>query len=287
MTTPTVSVVVPARNRARLLPRAVGSVLDQTVSDFEVLVVDDGSTDTTPDVVRDLDDPRIRYLGQDSTGAAAARNRGAREAAGRWLVFLDSDDEARPQWLQRLWNTAQENHTLIVFGGIEFRNPDGSSQVRLPVHLGPLFDDWHGLFLAGAFFLDRQLFLDAGGYREDLPASQHTELGFRLVDRCRTLGVVPDYVDEPLVLAHRHEGPRIRHDSRALLEATELLLNEYSERLHRYPPDYVDYRSIAGVHALRLGERRRARRHFREALRLDPWGWKNLLRYARTFVPLP
>lgn len=286
-TPPTVSVVVPARNRARLLPRAVDSVLRQTVSDFEVLVVDDGSTDSTPDVVRELDDPRIRYLRQAPAGAAAARNLGAREAAGRWLVFLDSDDEARPRWLERLLDSVRGNDTALTFGGLQFRETDGSTQVRLPVHLGPLFDDWQGLFLAGTFLLERTLFLEVGGYREDLPASQHTELGFRLVDRCRELGVTPGRVDEPLILAHRHDGPRIRHDSRALLDATEMLLTEYEQRLRRYPLDYVDYRSIAGVHALRLGERRRARSHFREALRVQPRSWKNLLRYLRTFVPVP
>lgn len=91
---PTWSVIIPTYNRAGLLVRSIGSVLDQTFADFEIIVVDDGSSDNTLEVVRSFADDRIVYLVQDrNLGAAAARNTGMKQACGRFIAFLDSDDQ--------------------------------------------------------------------------------------------------------------------------------------------------------------------------------------------------
>jgi glycosyltransferase involved in cell wall biosynthesis len=87
----TVSVIIPTYNRARFLPDAIGSVLRQTCPVHEIIVVDDGSTDGTRDVVEKIPGP-IRYLYQPNAGPAAARNRGLREANGTWIALQDSDD---------------------------------------------------------------------------------------------------------------------------------------------------------------------------------------------------
>ncbi len=102
---PTVSVIVPAFNRARWLPLSIGSVLHQTFADWELLVVDDGSTDDSPAVVRQLQhgEERIRYLtNQRRKGPAGARNQGMDEARGRYFAFLDSDDAWEPFHLQEM-----------------------------------------------------------------------------------------------------------------------------------------------------------------------------------------
>ncbi len=95
---PRVSVVIPAYNHARFLPEALDSVLAQTFRDFEVLVVDDGSTDATREVVAAYGN-RIRYVHQPNAGQAAARNRGIRETSGGLLAFLDADDSWFPEKL--------------------------------------------------------------------------------------------------------------------------------------------------------------------------------------------
>ncbi len=86
-----VSVIIPTYNRSELCRQAAESVLAQTYSDVEVLIVDDGSADDTRDVVSKLDD-RVRYIRQDNAGVSAARNRGLQEARGAYIAFLDSDD---------------------------------------------------------------------------------------------------------------------------------------------------------------------------------------------------
>jgi glycosyltransferase involved in cell wall biosynthesis len=95
-----VSVILPTYNRAHCLGAAIDSVLNQSMDDLELIVVDDGSTDTTADVVAGVD-RRVRYIRQPNRGVSAARNCGIRLARGRWISFIDSDDEWLPHKLHR------------------------------------------------------------------------------------------------------------------------------------------------------------------------------------------
>jgi len=91
--TVSVSVVIPAFNRAASIRAAMMSVLRQTWRDFELIVVDDGSTDGTLEAAAGVADPRVRLIaGEGNRGAAAARNRGIHDARGTWVAFQDSDD---------------------------------------------------------------------------------------------------------------------------------------------------------------------------------------------------
>jgi glycosyltransferase involved in cell wall biosynthesis len=98
---PLVSVVVIAYNCAEFVGHAVASVLEQTWKHLEVIVVDDGSTDRTPDVIRSIADPRLRYVRQKNSGPNAARNEGIRQARGNFIAFLDCDDWWLPAKLEK------------------------------------------------------------------------------------------------------------------------------------------------------------------------------------------
>ena len=100
LSSPLVSVIIPAFNRGYCLANTLRSVLAQTFTDFEIIVVDDGSTDDTAAVARSFGD-RVRLVSQKNCGPAAARNAGIRSARGRWIAFQDSDDLWHPKKLER------------------------------------------------------------------------------------------------------------------------------------------------------------------------------------------
>ncbi len=99
---PLISVVLPTFNRKRLLPRAINSVLNQTYKNLELIIIDDGSTDNTEEIVKAYSDTRIRYCKQKlNRGGSAARNAGIKLAKGELISFQDSDDEWLPEKLER------------------------------------------------------------------------------------------------------------------------------------------------------------------------------------------
>lgn len=102
MSKPFFSIVLPAYNRAAILPRSIGSVIKQAFKDWEMIIVDDGSTDNTQNVVKSFNDPRIKYVYQNNSERSSARNKGIDNASGTWICFLDSDDEYQPDHLQEL-----------------------------------------------------------------------------------------------------------------------------------------------------------------------------------------
>jgi len=98
------SIVIPLYNKEATIARAIQSVLNQTVQDFEIVIVNDGSTDKGPDIVSAIKDSRIRLIHQENQGVSAARNKGIAEAKYDLIAFLDADDEWHPQFIEEILN---------------------------------------------------------------------------------------------------------------------------------------------------------------------------------------
>ncbi len=134
---PEISIVMPVYNARQYLPETIASIQAQTFSDFEVLCVDDSSTDESRKLLNQTakSDKRFRVLVQSNAGAGAARNYGFREAAGKYTIFLDSDDLFAPDLLESLWQAAEENQADIAACNYSKFTPDGKEQEVEGVHL--------------------------------------------------------------------------------------------------------------------------------------------------------
>lgn len=109
------SVILPTYNRADMLPRAIRSVIGQTFMDWELIIIDDGSTDDTSAVVKQFNDARIKYLYQENKERSAARNKGIEMAVGEYICFLDSDDYYLPDHLNEFFKKISESSERITF----------------------------------------------------------------------------------------------------------------------------------------------------------------------------
>ena len=121
-----ISVVIPLYNKEKQIVHTLQSVLNQTFQDFEIVIVDDGSTDGSVAEVEKFSDSRIRLIHQKNAGVAAARNRGIEEAKGDLIAFLDADDEWKPEYLATQYHLFQKYPDCSVFAcNYEFRNIEG------------------------------------------------------------------------------------------------------------------------------------------------------------------
>ena len=110
-----ISVIIPTYNRAHLIRRSAQSVLNQTYKNLELIIVDDGSTDKTKEVIDSINDKRIIYIKQENQGVSAARNTGIEKAKGKYIAFQDSDDVWHLDKLEKQLLTIQKNNADLVF----------------------------------------------------------------------------------------------------------------------------------------------------------------------------
>jgi glycosyltransferase involved in cell wall biosynthesis len=189
-----VSVIIPTYNRAATLGRAIESVLSQDHRALELIVVDDGSSDATPDLLASIDDPRLRCVRQPNRGVSAARNRGIAEAHGDYIAFLDSDDEWLPGKLSvqvdRLAGSASD--VALVIGGLRIVR-SGEEHEVLPQYEGRVFEallaDNVLLGLCSNALIRREVFETVGGFDESLPAIEDYDLAVRIAHFFRVAAI--------------------------------------------------------------------------------------------------
>ena len=192
MHNPKISIVIPTFNRENIICDAINSVLGQNYNDFEIIVVDDGSTDGTHEVLNGFGN-QIRVVRQVNSGVSAARNAGILAARGEWIAFLDSDDEWHPDTLEYLFGPFSNDSKVIArcgnieFVGLDFQkdlfNLRGWNQKEPALLDRPLYRYFYlGLFPSG-FTARRSVLLDAGLFDTSLELYEDTDLMARVATR--------------------------------------------------------------------------------------------------------
>ena len=210
-----VSVVIPAFNAAEFLPQVLESVFRQTHPPLEIIVVDDGSTDGTPETMQRFQG-RVHYLRKDNGGPASARNRGILQARGEWIAFLDADDLCLPHRLEHELAFAEKTRADLVFSDLLEVSPTRTVPSYLEDHRqkaplaavvrdGVLLNPVQLLLERGCFILPstvlvrRKRLLEAGLFDENLRGPEDIDLWIRLAPiSCFA------FTPEPLVVRRVH-----------------------------------------------------------------------------------
>jgi len=292
-----VSAIIPVFNGSATLRQAIDSVLHQREVNFELIVVDDGSTDSTPAIIESYGD-RIQRITQSNKGPAAARNLAVRSARGEYLAFLDADDQWLPGMLQRTAAMLDSDpDCALAYGNLLLVDSDGHSLAAQLIaeeyaH-APSMDEilakmWP--IMPSASLIRRPAFNACGGFVEEFRGAGFEDAYLWL--SLREQGHF-NYIPEPLAVWRFSWFPRplkVQPFSRDSQTFARLVKGRYGIDPSRLVAARIRAtRSIlgyAGLRALQRGDRRSARHAFAGALKLDPLRARNILRFLRTFLPL-
>lgn len=234
MNPPLISVIIPTYNRADLIGETLRSVLDQTYPDFEIIVVDNGSTDNTEEVVRSFNDLRIRYHWQENSGLPAnSRNVGIVMAKGQWVAFLDSDDLWLPRKLE-LQVRCFEDHPdagLVYGDAVTLGGPEeGKSILRGGFVEGDIFQDQLKYnHLPTLTVMVKKSCLDEMGVFDESPelrGHEDYELFLRVLSRFKA------YAVKTVVARYRIHPSNLSLDGAKRVEQSFIVLEKVKEKLH-------------------------------------------------------
>jgi len=290
---PLVSAIVPVFNAERYVREALDSVLGQTYPALEVVVVDDGSTDRTAEIVRAYGD-RVRFLQQANKGPAAARNLGLANARGRYIGFLDADDQWLPDKVERQVGLLEANPDLgACYGALVYFNEQGEiaslTHQAVPTPSGWIFEDilTHPGFIGIDTLMIRRDCLDrVGPFNEDLRTAEDTNLTLRLA-RHWPFGYLPGPVARYRV--HSQSLTQQAGIPRGTIRSLDHLVSLYPDlrpsrnRAMRkaYALRHMDMCDLA----LHRGTRKDARRHGLRAVSYAPKSKRAWAYLGRALVP--
>src|SRR5579863_3179830 len=291
-----VSVVIPAYNAAVTIAEAVDSALAQTLPPLEIIVVNDGSTDSTARILEAYGD-RIRIISQANAGLSCARNAALRIARGDYIAFLDADDLWAPQMLARTVPFLDNDpDCALVFTDLALIDSNGrtlnTSLVGESAHAPTLAQMLTRLWpiMPSAVVMRRSVLDRFGGFCEEFRTYGYEDAWCWM--RAREHGHF-HYVAEPLVMWRFSLFPHPLKTGGGSPESARIFTRLVRERYgvsaeplirsrHRAPRSILGY---IGLTALRDGDAGLARMAFRRALTIDPFRLRNYLRFMRTFLP--
>jgi glycosyltransferase involved in cell wall biosynthesis len=297
---PLVSIVIPVFNGKRFIGETIQSALDQTFRDFEVIVVDDGSTDGTEEIVG-LFTNSVSYHRQENRGAGAARNLGVTFAQGEWIAFLDADDIWYPQKLTvQVDFTKTHPNAAFVYSDMDTIDShgvlSGTKVLSAKLSRAPRGHRrnlpslaFHGQLFPypSTVLVKRELFLEIGGFSPLFRRNYHED--FDLF--ARIAHVTPLHFISQSLVKYRIL-PRTKSAEDSSEENWLILLRRLSELWH-YDTDrqklldwlVVKHWSDRGKRLLRAGDSGKARECFWQAFRRRPFYWRNLRRLGLSYLP--
>lgn len=276
-----VSIIIPTFNRRDYITIALDSVRVQTYKDYEIIIIDDGSSDDTKEVLKPYQE-NVRYFYQDNRGIPATRNKGIREAKGDFIAFLDSDDHWLPEKLERQIECFSKHpHYGMVATRCLCTTPEGKFlKKNRPGKSGWILTD---LFKANfirtsSAMIKKECLEEIGLFDESLPECEEYDLWLRIAKQY-PIG----FIDEPLTV-YTDNPQGVSTDSLAgRLQRLKVLEKDY---LKECIPQALYRKRLAsnyhyvGRHYLKQGEKREGKKYLKHAITLDPLNLKILFYYT-------
>ena len=271
-----VSIIIPTYNSAKYIPDAINSILNQTFKDYEIIIVDDGSTDNTREILNKYNS-KIRYIYQENKGPSAARNIGIKNAKGKYIAFLDADDIWLPDKLQRQMKLfANESSVSFVYTSSYIMNENGFILRKMQCYNRSRRKILNELYLSKSIgntsstIIKKECFDKVGLFDETLTVAEDWDMWLRICQRFRF-----KCIDEPLVMTREYEGSQSFFGVRNLENELDFIKKVFSEKylktkffLKRKAYSYCYRRAAIAYHE--NGEHIKAKQCFFRAVYLYP-----------------
>ncbi len=297
-----ISVIIPAYNAVQCIGRAINSVLGQSYSDREIIVIDDGSTDNTAKVVRQYGD-KVHYIHQENAGAGVARNTGLAAAKGDWIAFLDADDEWLPDKLKKQMELLARNPELL-WCAANFTQTDGLrsaphiSVAAIKTALGAR-DYIEDFFVEAGkgrchiatptVVVHKSVFEEAGGFEPGRAAGEDMDMWWRIAYRYPKIGYIAEpmatvYLDvDNIVFTRRRLLTKRGANARELI-TRHLQLAREQDRLDSFRPYAKKLLRKSVITAIYHGFKADSRTTVKQFSDLFPWYWR-IGTYILTIFP--
>ncbi len=277
---PNISVIIPTYNRANLLGKSIQSVLNQTYKDFEVIIVDDGSTDNTQEVVKSFEDARIKYIShKKNEGVAKALNSGIDNSKGNFISFLGSDDEFLPAKLEKELKVFElsDSKVGVVYSGV-LQQYDDKKTYTLPssVRQGNIRNELlKGNFVHGLSLIRRSCFQKVGTFDGELNALEDWELYIRISEFYEF-----KFNDEPLLITPlTNDSLSVNHIFQ--INAMKRIIKKHYDLFNEEKESIATIYGFIGSHLCLNEQSNESRAYFLKAIQKNP---ANIRYYSAFFV---
>lgn len=283
---PMISAIITTFNRAHYLEKAIRSVFAQEYHDYELLILDNSSTDSTESVVRSFNDPRIRYIKHPPLDISQARNLAVKEAKGDYISFLDDDDEWLPNKLKSELSLFDKlsNNVVLVYGGFVRVDSQGKTlhtykpklQGMILKELLTLEDEFTGS--ASNPMIRKSVVIALGGFDETVKTGEDWEFYLRLAEQHQVA-----FVPEPVVKIRHHYGARLGDRLKDYIDLEIKVMNRFKyifdadKKLKSY------YLQRMGGKFLRLGDIKNGRAYFIDAIKYNFFNYICYIQYMLSF----
>jgi glycosyltransferase involved in cell wall biosynthesis len=276
---PKISVIVPTYNRSELLPRAINSILNQTFKDFELIIVDDGSTDNTKKIIEKYseNDSRIKYIYQENSGGPPRpKNTGIKIAKGNYIAFLDSDDEWLPSKLEEqikkyIENDKNHNIGLVGCGAIIINKATKEKEYFTPPRFllkkTPEILQKTIAHSCSSIIIKKTVFEDSGLFDENIKVLDDRDLYIRILNKYKFI-----FIQKPLFKYYVHDNnvtnKKNEHKS---IKDEQLMLKKYKKIYLTQPDIYYDKLKEIGRFYVINSQPKLARKIFIKAIKIKPF----------------
>lgn len=272
---PKVSVIIPTYNYSRFIERAVNSVLSQSYQDYEIIIVDDASTDDTKDIVGKYNDSRIKYIQHNvNRGLSWTRNTGIKAAKGMYLAFLDSDDTWMPEKIEaqiEVFRNGQDNLGVVYTSMKIFDNTtSNTTSAPSPTYRGQILQRLLEANKLGggssSVMIKKTCFDNAGLFDVSMRYGyEDWDMWIRIAEHYYF-----DFIDKELVILTTH-AHNMSADLKRMINGRELLLRKHLGLYSNYPKIHSMQHYILGIQCFKEGIMTSGRKHFLNAFRYsDP-----------------